>query len=388
MRIAATLIFGISAFIIFWAMIGYPISISFISKIFKNKKNSKDYTMNPEVTIMVVAHNEEKVILKKMENLLQLNYDKTKLEILVSSDNSTDNTNKIVKSFIKDNPDWNIKLYEVHERKGKTNAQNEAQKLVNTEFLIMTDANSMLDKNAVRELMAAFTENEIVYVTGALKIVNGDVNDISNSEKTYWDSDLRTRQIESNIKTITAGNGALYACRNSYYVDFNPIECHDSAMPIYYGLIHKRAIANHDAVAYEKAGESSEDEFGRKVRMNRLILKHIVPNIRMMNVFLYGWFSYFYFGHRTCRYLLWLAHLLVLVSSGILMFDSLFFAIIFGGQVLFYLLGSVKSVLKIDNKLFNLCYYYTITLLAQWVGVYNILTGKAKPFWEKAESTR
>lgn len=388
MKSVTILFLVVSAFIILWAMIGYPISIILLGKIFKNKKNSKDYAMNPEVTIMVVAHNEEKVILEKMENLLQVNYDKTKLKILVSSDNSTDNTNEIVKGFIKNNRDWNIKLYEVHERKGKTNAQNEAQKLVGTEFLIMTDANSMLDKDAVRELMAAFTESEIVYVTGALKIVNGDVNDISNSEKTYWDSDLRTRQIESNIKTITAGNGALYACRNSYYVDFNPIECHDSAMPIYYGLKHKRAIANHDAVAYEKAGESSGDEFGRKVRMNRLILKHIVPDIRMMNVFSYGWFSYFYFGHRTCRYLLWLAHLLVLVLSGALMFDSLLFAIIFGGQVLFYLLGAVKRILKIDNKLLNLCYYYTITLLAQWGGVYNILTGKAKPFWEKAESTR
>lgn len=388
MKIIIVLIFWISAFIIFWAMIGYPISISVIGKLLRSRKNSKDYEMNPEVTIMVVAHNEEKVILEKLKNLLQVDYEKDRIKILVASDNSTDCTNDIVKKFVDENSDWNIKLYEVHERKGKTNAQNEAQKLVDTEFLIMTDANSMLHKEAVRELMASFTSEKIVYVTGALRIVNGNVNDISNSEQTYWDGDLRIRQIESDIKTITAGNGALYACRNSCYIDFNPIECHDSAMPIYYGIEHKRAIANHDAVAYEKAGESSEDEFARKVRMNRVLLKHILPDVRMLNVFSYGWFSYFYFGHRTCRYLLWLSHLLVLVTSGILISDSVFWGVMFWGQILFYLLAFVRKVTKVNNKLFNMCYYYTITIIAQWIGVYNILTGKAKPFWEKAESTR
>jgi hypothetical protein len=56
--------------------------------------------------------------------------------------------------------------------------------------------------------------------------------------------------------------------------------------------------------------------------------------------------------------------------------------------VLFYLLALVKVIAKVDNKLINLVYYYVITIIAQWVGVYNILAGKAKPFWEKAESTR
>ena len=237
--------------------------------------------------------------MKNLHNIIELDYPKEKIEFLISSDNSTDGTNEIVKKFIADHSVYNIRLYEVKARMGKTNAQNEAQKTVVTEYLVMTDANSMMDKNAVIELMAAFTSDDIAYVSGRLSIVNQEASDVSNAEASYWDSDLAAREIEGRIQTITAGNGALYACRTKDYYDFNPIQCHDSAMPPLYALEGKRAIANHDAIAYEKAGEVIEDEFGRKVRMNRIILKNILPDIRILNVFKYGWFSYFYFGHRT-----------------------------------------------------------------------------------------
>jgi hypothetical protein len=159
-------------------------------------------------------------------------------------------------------------------------------------------------------------------------------------------------------------------------------------MPTFYALEGKRAIANHDAIAYEKAGEVIEDEFGRKVRMNRVLLEHILPDIRILNVFKYKWFSYFYFGHRTCRYLLWISHLLLLVSSALLIRESWIYSVAFLGQTLFYLLALLRAVTKSENKYLTLIYYYTVTIIAQWVGVYRIITGKAKPFWEKAESTR
>lgn len=388
MELLYKILFYISGFIIVWAMVGYPVSLKFIGKLFKNRRLYKDYNHQPTVTVMVVAHNEEKVILEKLNNIIELDYPQDKIEFLIASDNSTDKTNKIVKQFITKHQNMNIRLYEVKARKGKTNAQNEAQKTVTTEYLVMTDANSIMDKNSVKELMAAFTSENIAYVSGRLSIVNQASSDVSNAEASYWDSDLATREIEGRIQSITAGNGALYACRTRDYYDFDPIQCHDSAMPPLYALQGKRAIANHDAIAYEKAGEVIEDEFGRKVRMNRIILKHILPDIRIINIFKYKWFSYFYFGHRTCRYLLWISHLLVFITNALLIQESWLYIITFAGQILFYLLALVRVITKSNNKYLTLVYYYCVTILAQWVGVYNILTGKAKPFWEKAESTR
>lgn len=383
-------LFYLSGFIIIWAVVGYPLSLKFIakSKFYKNKKLKKDYNYQPTVTVMVVAHNEEKVILDKLYNIIELDYPCDKIEFLIASDNSTDKTNSIVRDFIEKHKNIKIRLYEAQERKGKTNAQNEAQKTVKTEYLVMTDANSMLDKNAVKELMAAFTSDDIAYVTGKLVIMNQSASDISEAEASYWNIDVAVREIEGRIQTITAGNGAIYACRTKDYYYFDPIQCHDSAMPLYYALQGKRAICNHDAIAFEKAGESTKDEFGRKVRMNRTILKSILPDIRILNVFKYKWFSYFYFGHRTCRYLLWISHLAVFISNAFLITESWFYAAIFAGQILFYLLAFLKVLTKTNNKLLTLIYYYCVTIAAQWVGVYNILTGKAKPFWEKAESTR
>jgi len=390
MDILLYVIFFINLFVIFWAMVGYSFSIKIINKLYKGKTNKKDYTHLPTVTVMVVAHNEEKVILDKLNNVVNLDYPEEKLEILIASDNSTDKTNDIVKDFISTNTNQAVKirLYEAKDRKGKTNAQNEAYRTITSEFIVMTDANSMLAEDSVKELMATFTAEDIAYVAGKLSIINQDISDVSKSEVSYWDSDLTIRDIEARIQTITAGNGALYACRTKEYYEFDPIESHDSAMPLYYALQGKRAICNHDAVAYEKAGEVIQDEFKRKVRMNRKILQRILPDIRLLNVFKYKWFSYFYFGHRTCRYLLWISHLLLLISSNLLISNSWFFVVASIGQVIFYLLAILKVGLTINNKYVNMVYYYCVTIAAQWMGVINILTGKAKPFWEKAESTR
>ena len=255
MFIAIQIVFWLCVFLIFWANIGYGLSLKVLSRIFKKRQLKKDYEHLPTVTVMVVAHNEEKVIGQKLENLLELDYPREKLRLLVSSDNSTDATNSIVEEFIKAHPDTDLTLYCVKERKGKTNAQNEAQRTVTTEFLVMTDANAMLDKNCVKELMAAFASQDVSYVSGRLAYVNSGDAATASSESGYWSSDLKLREIESRIQTITAGNGAIYACRNSEYIYLDPIRCHDGNMPMHYAIHGKKALYNKDAVAFEKAGK-------------------------------------------------------------------------------------------------------------------------------------
>ncbi|HFR3365731.1 TPA: glycosyltransferase, partial [Streptococcus suis] len=368
----------------FWANIGYPASMIFLDKIIK-KTNEKLTDYEPTVTVMVVAHNEEGVIADKLMNLLQLDYPKDKLNILVTSDNSTDRTNEIVNEFVLKYQQ--IYLYQVEKRQGKTNAQNEASKLVKSEILVMTDANAMLKHDAINELVSSFTNN-VAYVTGKLDYINQNESLTSKSESTYWDLDTRIRDIESRFQTITAGNGAIYAVRTEDYVDFDPIMSHDSAMPLYFNLLGKRAVANHKAIAYEKAGENDGDEFKRKIRMARITLHFILPSIKILNVFKYKWFTYFYLGHRTSRYLLWLNHIIALLFSIILASNGVVYILALVTQTLIYLLVACKFLFKINDKILNFISYYCITILAQFVGVTKTVLGKNKPFWEKAESTR
>ena len=134
-QMSLEIIFWISLFIIVWAMVGYPLSIRFLGKVI-SRDNPRDYSLLPTVTVMVVAHNEEKVIEKKLRNLLLIDYPREKIDFIVTSDASTDDTNQIVKRFAERHPEMKLRLHEAVEHKGKTNAQNEAQKLVISEFLV------------------------------------------------------------------------------------------------------------------------------------------------------------------------------------------------------------------------------------------------------------
>lgn len=379
-------LFYTSAFCIVWSMAGYAISLKLIYKIKKpveiHKCNHQDYT----VTVMITAHNEEKVIKSKLENVTNNDYPKDKIDYLVASDNSTDRTNEIVQEFIESHKDLKVRLYCTKEHKGKTNAQNEAHRLVSSDILVMTDADTILHENAISELVSSFSEEDIAYVCGALCYTNTE-NTTAASESCYQGGEMKTRMIESRIRTITAGNGAIYACRNRDYIEIPPIESHDSSMPYYYGMIGKRAILNEKVIAYVKAGETSKDEYKRKVRMNRVIFLHLKRGIKAFNIFKHGWFSYFFFGHRTARYLLWLNHLLVFLSSLILAFLAKgFWIAILGGQVVFYLLACMGK--SANNKLIHLIFYYCMTVVAQWNGVFRVITGKAKPTWDSPSTAR
>lgn len=386
--ISIIVLYWIGVAFIFHAMIGYPLSLKIINKYVKKKNDYRDFGYRPGVSVIIPAHNEEEVIEKKLQNLIGLNYPKNLLEIIIASDNSTDRTNQIVQEFIDEHSDFNIKLYVVKERKGKTNAQNEAVKTANGEVLVFSDANAILHEDAIIHLVSSFTQDDIIYVTGKLIYVNNLDSITSEAEVNYWNYDLFMRKVESDVKTITAGNGAIYAIRKSEYVNFAPIRCHDGAMPSYAALNHKRAIFNDKAIAYEKAGTTSEDEFKRKVRMFRGGLKSLFTDIRKYNPFEYGWYSYFYFGHRACRRALFIFHIIALISNFIILQVSPIYVLTFIGQIAFYMLAIIKLLFGFTNKIFYYPYYYCMTLVAQIAGTYNQLTGKSKPFWEKAESTR
>lgn len=122
--------------------------------------------------------------------------------------------------------------------------------------------------------------------------------------------------------------------------------------------------------------------------MNRILLSSIIPSFKILNVFKYRWFTYFYLGHRTLRYMLWLNHIILLICNIIIYNQGIIYKVCLLGQIVIYLTALLKFAIKIDNKIINIIYYYCMTIYAQINGVINTLLGKNKPFWEKAESTR
>lgn len=379
------ILFWISAFALFYAMIGYPITLFILDKILK-RENKKDYSLNPKVSMVISAYNEEKVIEKKLENITKSDYEN--LEIIIANDCSTDRTVKICENFIKNHPDFDIKVNTAKDHFGKTNAQNEAVEVAKGEIIVFSDANSMFRKDAIKELVSYFTKDDIEYVCGSLVYKKDD--DISSvvAENTYWDLELKMRDIESKISTIAAGNGAIYACRKKDYRNYNLVASHDYEMPLYAGLNDKRALYNPDAIAVEKAGATTEDEFKRKVRMQRRILSNIFTNLGRLNIFKHGWFSFFHFSHKTLRFLQSFFHIILFIANIFLLKEGLFYQLTIFGQILFYLLALLGYLTKSKSKILYFPLYYTMMMVAQIKGAYNEASGKSKPTWDKAESTR
>lgn len=378
------IIFWVSAFAIFYPMIGYPLTLLLLDKIIK-RKNTKDYTYKPKVSVIISAYNEEKVIEKKLNNIIKTDY--PDFEVIIANDASNDRTVEIAQEFIKSHPAYNIRVNTVRNHLGKTNAQDESVEVAKGEILVFSDANSIFKEDAISELVSYFTSDDIEYVCGSLIYKEDEIASVV-AENTYWNMELTMRKIESNIKTIAAGNGAIYACRKKDYRNYNLVSSHDYEMPLHAGLNGKRALYNEDALAFEKAGSTTSDEFKRKVRMQRRILTNIRTNLRRLNIFKYGWFSFFHFNHKTLRFLQAFFHIVLFISNIFLIRQGFIYKLILLGQVAFLILAILGQVSKAKNKIVYFPRYYSMMMLAQILGAKNELTGKSKATWEKAESTR
>lgn len=379
------ILFYLSGFALFYAMIGYPLVLLILEKFIK-RENDQDYTYKPFVSVIISAYNEEDVIEKKLENIIKTDY--PSYEVIIANDASNDRTVELCEKFIKEHPDYDIKVNTVVNHLGKTNAQNEAVEAAKGELIVFSDANSMFKTNAISELVSYFTADDIEYVCGSL-IYMEDV-DVSSAvaENTYWNFELKLRKIESNIKTIVNGNGAIYAVRKKDYRHIDLVNSHDYELPLYAGLNHKKALYNPKAIAVEKAGQTTADEFKRKVRMQRRILTNIFTNLRRLNIFEYGWFSFFHFGHKTLRYMQAFFHIVLFIANIALLNEGMFYKLFFLGQVAFYTLAVIGQLSRSKNKVFYFPRYYCAMMLAQILGAYKELRGGSKATWEKAETTR
>lgn len=379
------IIFYISIFALFYAMIGYPITLFIMDKFIK-RENEKDYSYKPFVSIIISAYNEEKVIERKLENIIETTY--PSYEVIIANDASNDRTVEICEKFIKNHPEYDIKVNTVKNHLGKTNAQDEAVEIAKGEVLVFSDANSMFKKDAIDELVSFFTADDIEYVCGSLIYAKDDGKSSVVAENSYRNMELRLRKIESQISTIAAGNGAIYAVKKKDYRHYDLVSSHDYEMPLHAGLNHKKALYNPKAVAVEYAGANSKDEYKRKVRMQRRILTNLFTNLRRLNIFEYGYFSFFHFNHKTLRFLQSFFHILLIISNLFLLNDGVFYRIFFLLQVAFFTLATIGKLTESKSKIFYFPMYYCLMMLAQIHGAINQITGKSKATWEKAESTR
>jgi len=379
-------LFFLSIILIILHFFLYPLIISFKKK--EGRKRNAVKNCFPYVSYIIPVHNEEKIIEKKIRNVFSLNYPKEKMEVIVANDHSTDESVSIVKKLILEFE--GLKLIDVKKRGGKVNVQNEAAKVSNGEILVFSDANTMWDRDSLKKLISCLNERGISCACGRIIYTNERESEVSSSEGLYWKLENKLKEFESNFYSLTAINGGIYAIRRKDYIFLNPMFSHDIAFPILLAKKKERTIFCKNALAFERSGTTMRDEWKRKTRMFGRIYYFMFKNpLLFLNPFFYDLKFYFsLFSHRIIRYTLPLWHVLLFISSAFLIREDIIFNLFFHLQVLFIIFSLLGYFFGKKIKILNLFLYYTVFILSMIVGFVNFVTGRVKPYWEVAKTTR
>ena len=194
----------------------FPVTLPFVSELFKRRR--RDIIENfdlPTVSLLISAFNEEGVIERKIQNILEIDYPKEKLEVLIGDDGSADRTAEIIARYA----DKGITLVKAPKNAGKAAMLNRLQKIAKGEILVFCDANTMFFPNVVRKLVAPFEDRKIGCVCGHLILSDKSGSMLGQGESSYWDLESEIKKFEGILDRLIGGNGALYAIRRNLYTE-------------------------------------------------------------------------------------------------------------------------------------------------------------------------
>ena len=172
-------------------------------------KDAKTEVTNkfPKVTILIPAYNEEKTIAKTINSVLNLDYPKDKIEIIVINDNSTDKTSQVVRKFKQ------VKLvYNKHRGVGKASALNTGLKYASGELLAVIDADSEVKKDSLKKLINYFNDTKTGSVISSIKIRNPK-NIYEHIQRLEYILATFIRKLMSKIDTLHITPGVLSVYR-------------------------------------------------------------------------------------------------------------------------------------------------------------------------------
>lgn len=386
------LVFWCCFAIVLYTYLGYGVILGILVKIkglFSHSSKTKDHKEWPEATLVICAYNEEKVVDEKMANCRTLVYPEKKLHILWVTDGSNDRTNELLSNY----PEVEV-LY-TPERKGKTAALNHAATVIQTPYTIYTDANTMLNKNAIKEMVSCFLNDpKVGCVAGEKRIASKELdNAAGGGEGLYWKYESTLKNWDSKLYSAMGAAGELFAIQSNLWENMEE----DTLLDDF--ILSMRIVQKGHTIAYCKEAFAIEDgsadmfeEHKRKVRISAGGLQSIWRLRELLNPFPHPLITFQYVSHRVLRWsitpfalfaLLPLNILLVCLNAGII---YLIFLIL---QLLFYaaaLLGYSLQAKKIKNKILYVPYYFLFMNVNVLQGInYLIKKKKGSGVWEKAK---
>ena len=370
-------------FLIAYAYLGYPLLIILISFFVRNEV--KTSSIEPKVTLLITAYNEEKDIATKLKNSFELDYPKDKFEIVVASDGSTDATDDIVKRFGDNEEGVRVVLHRVEGRLGKTAAQNSAVKICTGDIIIFSDAASMYDRGAIRAIVRNYADPAVGAVSGRYEYINKKGSPVGLATIFFWNFENFIKSKQTKIKTITGCCGCIYSVRKERYTELPPDIISDLVEPLTILQKGYRIVFEPDALAFEEPTGETEEEFSMRIRVIVRGMNGMLFVRELYNPLKYPFVSFQLISHKVMRWLVPVFCMIALVSNVFLINSSPFYTISFLLQLAFYCLAGIGYFMekkKIHKKIFYLPLYFCTVNLASLISMFKVLRRENIVTWQ------
>jgi cellulose synthase/poly-beta-1,6-N-acetylglucosamine synthase-like glycosyltransferase len=381
----AQVVFVAAVALIAFTYVGYPALMFALRLILKRPVRRDDIT--PRVSVIIAAYNEERDIEAKLKNTLALDYPRDRMEIIVASDCSTDQTDEIVRGFSAQG----VILRQQPERFGKTVAQNRAVKTSSGEILVFSDATTMWEPDAVRKIVRSFADPEVGCVAGQLIYANASSSDVGEGCRSYWEYEKLLKRCESQIGSLIGVSGCLYAVRRICHARLANDMIDDFVIATEIHLQGLRTVYEPEAIAIEYANSRARDEFRMRVRVIKQTLSALHRYRHALNPFRHKMFAFQLIAHKALRYAVPFPLIAALIASGWASGSVVWLRFAFIGQLALYgaaIAGLVRERRKIKLRLLAIPYYFALANVASLVAFLKALNGENYVVWEPVRDAR
>jgi len=373
------------AFLLFWLYLGYYLFLYLLS-IFKRRSFVFKKLELPRISLLITVYNEESFIEKKIKNTLNLDYDPRKLEIIVIDDDSTDRTPEIVRKY------RGIKLIRKKKRSGKARSVNLGMRAAENEIVIVSDGNSVLNKQALKVLASYFQDQSVGAVTGVFAPLKRRSGAVEISEGVFWRLDRKSLEIESKFDSAVYLCGQVMAFRKSVAREINEENLtEDFELALKIRKQGYRAVCDSRAVSYKYPCDNFRDMMIQRKRRAIGTLQTLREFKSMLFNPAYGWFGLVFLpSHKLFQMLspFFVIALYLLTLVGVLLDPNWFFVALLLAELVFLGLGFVALLLRRKVALLGIFYTFWFgqwIVLAAWK---DYLLGNYAVTWQTIKSAR
>jgi cellulose synthase/poly-beta-1,6-N-acetylglucosamine synthase-like glycosyltransferase len=369
--------------------VGYPLILFLLSMLSQAKSDllflfqrggrrcepSTQYV--PKVAILMSALNEEAVIQSKVKNTLETDYPCDHVEFLIGLDAPSDSTADLLSQMTFDQ----LRVTHFTDRRGKLAVLTSLAQQTSAEILVITDANTRLEPNCIRNLVRHFADAKVGAVSGEENRVASPGSDPA-AETLYWRYESALKLLENRLNCTLGGNGSVLAVRRSLFHPQKQTIIEDFQIPLEIRLKGYRVIYDPEAVAVEEVAPTLSAQFARRVRIGAGNYQTLFANLHCLSP-LKGMLAFCFFSHRVLR---WLAPLLLLIGFGCnaLMAGKPTFSILLAAQSAFYLSAALGYFFKKRGKparLFSAPLHFCSMNLAMLLGLLRYVSGEQRLTW-------